>query len=191
MPLPTPTPPTFATPLDGAIGTVAAPHVGGSPNLTVDSGTKFGNPSPAAPVRITALSEASGGRVHYLATARTGNTLTVAPADGYPDIDLDIGDTLAVTCNKGMIGDIHAAILAGVADLAQVVETLNTNTTGFVFNQTTPSDTWVIDHGLGRFPSITVVDSAGSIVVGSVVYTTADRITVSFSGGFSGTAYLN
>jgi hypothetical protein len=61
----------------------------------------------------------------------------------------------------------------------------------FVFSQATPAATWTIAHGLGKFPSVTVVDSAGSVVVGDVNYADANNLTVGFSGGFSGKAYLN
>ena len=66
----------------------------------------------------------------------------------------------------------------------------------FTHNQTSTSDTWVITHNLHRFPSVTVVDSGGSIVMGNVVYNSNKQLTITFfSGGtalaFQGKAYLN
>jgi hypothetical protein len=61
----------------------------------------------------------------------------------------------------------------------------------FVFNQNQPLDVWEIRHTLNKFPSITVVDSAGSIIIGEVHYNSINSITVKFSGGFSGQAFLN
>lgn len=61
----------------------------------------------------------------------------------------------------------------------------------FTYEQTFASDTWTITHNLGRYPSVTVVDSAGSVVVGDVQYISKDRIILTFQGAFSGTAYLN
>jgi len=60
----------------------------------------------------------------------------------------------------------------------------------FTFNQLTPASTWVIVHNLGTFPSVTVVDSSGNWVVGGVHYDSPDQVTLTFSGGFSGTAVL-
>jgi hypothetical protein len=60
----------------------------------------------------------------------------------------------------------------------------------FVFSQLTPSDEWVITHDLDGFPSVTVVDSAGSVVVGNIQYNDTETVTLTFSGGFSGKAYL-
>ena len=34
----------------------------------------------------------------------------------------------------------------------------------FIYEQTSASDTWTINHSLGRYPSVTVVDSAGSVI---------------------------
>ena len=66
----------------------------------------------------------------------------------------------------------------------------------YTHNQTSTSNTWVITHNLNRFPSVTVVDSAGSIVVGTVVYNSNKQLTITFfsSGSalaFQGKAYLN
>jgi|TARA_R110001583_G_scaffold69458_1_gene196927 hypothetical protein len=66
----------------------------------------------------------------------------------------------------------------------------------YTHNQTSTSDTWVVTHNLHRFPSVTVVDSAGSIVVGTVVYNSNKQLTITFfsSGSalaFQGKAYLN
>lgn len=61
----------------------------------------------------------------------------------------------------------------------------------FVFIQQVSSSTWVINHGLGKWPSVTVLDTAGEMVVGDVLYLDTNRITLLFSASFSGTAYLN
>lgn len=61
----------------------------------------------------------------------------------------------------------------------------------FVFDQTFASDTWHIIHNLNKHPSVTVVDSAGSVVVGEVLYINENVLDVSFSAPFSGRAYLN
>jgi hypothetical protein len=68
---------------------------------------------------------------------------------------------------------------SGVADLT------------FTFNQLAPSIVWTIIHNLGKNPSVTVTDSAGTIVVGDVVYTGPNSLTIQFSVAFSGSAYLN
>jgi hypothetical protein len=61
----------------------------------------------------------------------------------------------------------------------------------YVHTQASPSSTWTITHNLDKKPSITVVDSAENVVIGNVVYDSANMVTISFTGGFSGKAYLN
>ena len=77
-----------------------------------------------------------------------------------------------------------------VVNLQTIVNAANDADT-FVFNQNTASNTWVIVHGLGKFPSVTVVDSANSVVVGSVAYDSPNQVTITFEASFSGKAYLN
>ena len=66
----------------------------------------------------------------------------------------------------------------------------------YTHNQSTTSNTWTIPHNLNRFPSVTVVDSADTIVYGTVVYNSANQLTITFFEGssalaFQGKAYLN
>jgi len=58
--------------------------------------------------------------------------------------------------------------------------------------QGTAATTWTIDHNLGYEPGgVAVVDSAGTEVVGTVTYSSTNRIVVSFTSAFSGKAYIS
>jgi hypothetical protein len=61
----------------------------------------------------------------------------------------------------------------------------------YAFNQASPSASWTINHGLNKFPSVTVVDSAGTQVLGDVQHIDNDNLTITFVNQFSGKAYLN
>ena len=61
----------------------------------------------------------------------------------------------------------------------------------FVYNQVTSSDVWEIEHNLDKYPSVTVVDSGGSVVVGEIVYIDKNKMRITFTSAFSGKAYLN
>ena len=63
--------------------------------------------------------------------------------------------------------------------------------TGNSFLQTPAQSVWVINHNLNKFPSVTVVDTAGSIILGEITYTDKNNLTLTFSAAFKGTAYLN
>jgi len=61
----------------------------------------------------------------------------------------------------------------------------------YIHTQPTVSATWMVEHHLGWFPNVTVIDSAGSTVEGDVAHIDNETMTISFSGAFTGTAYLS
>jgi hypothetical protein len=61
----------------------------------------------------------------------------------------------------------------------------------YTHNQLSSSSTWTITHNLSRFPSVTIVDSAGTVQIGEVFYVSSNQVIVSFSSPFGGKAYLN
>lgn len=61
----------------------------------------------------------------------------------------------------------------------------------FVFNQGQPSAEWVITHNLQKQPSVTVVDSSGDLIMGSLTYNSENQLTLNFSRTVTGKAYLN
>jgi hypothetical protein len=58
-------------------------------------------------------------------------------------------------------------------------------------DQLSPSNSWIITHNLDKYPSVSVVDSAGNTVVGDVKYESINKLTISFSSSFGGRAFLN
>ena len=61
----------------------------------------------------------------------------------------------------------------------------------YVHNQNITSASWLVPHSLNKFPSVTVIDSAGSVVIGEIEYIDMNNVTITFSAAFSGVAYLN
>lgn len=60
-----------------------------------------------------------------------------------------------------------------------------------VFEQLVASAIWTINHSLWKRPSVTVVDSAGTVVEGRMSYPSDTQVVVEFLNAFSGFAYLN
>ena len=54
-----------------------------------------------------------------------------------------------------------------------------------------PQDTWVIQHDLGKYPSVITFSEDGEIVHGHVVYEDANSIRVTFSESIKGRALIN
>ena len=61
----------------------------------------------------------------------------------------------------------------------------------FIFTQNATATVWNILHNLGKFPSITVIDSGNTVVTGEYIYIDNNNVQLNFSAAFSGKAYLN
>ena len=61
----------------------------------------------------------------------------------------------------------------------------------FQFNQNVPSDQWQVVHNLKKYPSVFVVDSAETVVIGEITYISENELIITFNAPFSGKAYLN
>jgi|TARA_S200002703_G_scaffold14420_1_gene12437 hypothetical protein len=65
------------------------------------------------------------------------------------------------------------------------------NDANFVFSQGSAAAQWVVTHNLGKKCSVTVVDSAGTFVIGQVTYNSDNQVTIDFEAAFSGKAFFN
>ena len=61
----------------------------------------------------------------------------------------------------------------------------------FEFTQGVPSTSWDVTHNLNKFPSISVVDTGSTTVIGSYEYINKNRVILNFSTAFAGKAFLN
>ena len=61
----------------------------------------------------------------------------------------------------------------------------------FVFEQGIASDTWVIEHNLNKYPSVSLVDSAGTQFDADVEYNDENTCTIRMNGATTGKAFLN
>jgi hypothetical protein len=57
--------------------------------------------------------------------------------------------------------------------------------------QDVPSSNWVINHNLEYFPSVEIVNSAGTAVIGDYQYVNANTVIANFTNPFAGKAYLS
>lgn len=88
--------------------------------------------------------------------------------------------------------DINDRLSNWIVEMVQSATTVpSSGDKYFRHSQNEPSQTWEINHGLGKFPSVSIVDSGKSAVIGEVQYLDENRLIVSFSAAFSGEAFLN
>jgi hypothetical protein len=50
---------------------------------------------------------------------------------------------------------------------------------------------WEIEHNLGKFPSVTVVDTANNVIYSDVAYDDLNNVTITFASSVTGYAYFN
>jgi nucleoside-diphosphate-sugar epimerase len=91
----------------------------------------------------------------------------------------------------GFIGHNLALYLKKEGCSVSIVDSLSVNNVLSFTDSDIKSDVWTINHGLGKFPSVTVVDSANTVVVGNVDYTSSQSLVITFNAAFSGCVFLN
>lgn len=72
----------------------------------------------------------------------------------------------------------------------QVLNMVLPATARHVHTQSTAASTWVINHALGGYPSVSVVDSSRTLVFGEITYPSTSQVVVNYSAAFSGYAFL-
>lgn len=60
-----------------------------------------------------------------------------------------------------------------------------------IHHQSQTSAEWTINHNLGKFPSVTIADSAGNVFFPAIKYVNENTCIVTMNAPMSGVAYLN
>ncbi len=103
------------------------------------------------------------------------------------NVDIIVSEEI-VTVELGTSGPQGATGAAGASGAPG--QTLYSDLS-YVHTQNSASATWTITHNLQFIPSITVVDSGGTVVEGSYNYPNSSTVVLTFSAPFSGKAYLS
>ena len=61
----------------------------------------------------------------------------------------------------------------------------------YTFTQLTAAATWTVAHNLGKYPSVSIVDTGNTQLMADVHYVDANNLTISFGAATSGSAYIN
>lgn len=82
-------------------------------------------------------------------------------------------------------------------NLNDVIEKLASNVNlsnidkNFVFDQSLASKIWTINHPLNKYPSVSIMDTAHTIIEGQVEWLSLHQIRITFNAPVSGIATLN
>lgn len=114
---------------------------------------------------------------------------------GYPAIDISL--LPGVPGQRGPTGPTGPTGIPGptgptgpAGDVTQLEATIP-SLVSYTHNQASVASTWTITHNLNFRPNVTVFDSANTMVEGSITHISNTELSVSFSAGISGTAYLS
>jgi hypothetical protein len=95
-----------------------------------------------------------------------------------------------VSDKQRLISQTQVAGSGSFSDLKEQLNFLVTTSISYVYQQDTPSSEWVIEHNLGRFPKVTILDENKEIINAYVHYDSENQITIKFSEPVRGIALL-
>jgi hypothetical protein len=105
----------------------------------------------------------------------------------------DLTATIVASPNRVDIAACGQTLTLDCGGLSLNGETVGVGTGDktYTHSQSLPATVWTVTHNLNKHPAVSVTDSAGNEVFGTVEYLTDDTLTVSFSVPFGGFAYCN
>ena len=95
--------------------------------------------------------------------------------------------------NSGTESDFLGSLAAGQLEAGESIRIEDSviRTATFVHEQIYSAFVWEVQHNLKKFPSVTVIDTGGNVMVGSITYLDDNNLIITFSHEFSGVVYLN
>ena len=160
---------------------------------------KFSGPTNGSPIaNITTMeisgADASGQNTVEFMEYLVGNNILISEQNdiskfGHFTIDSYTLNGTAYTLNLTNIGGNGNLDINKFYDFA--VFTLSSPDKTFEFDQGQPALVWTIQHNLNKFPSVSVVDTANTVVNSQVNYVDKNNITINNTAQFAGKAYLN
>lgn len=101
------------------------------------------------------------------------------------ELDIDIDNTVQVRRYVGVENDLIKV------EVNNTNETIEATSKTYVYEQGIASERWDIVHNLNKYPSVTVIDSAGDQVFANLNYVDENELVLDFGAEFTGKAYLN
>lgn len=90
----------------------------------------------------------------------------------------------------GAVWGAVTGTLSNQTDLWAYIQTFTAHD-NFVFTQSSAASVWTINHNMGKYPSVTIVDTANDEVEGQVNHVSNTQLTITFSAPVAGKAFMN
>jgi len=144
----------------------------------------------------TALQSVLNAHADFSASrnGETGNVTLTGLTTASPAVDVDAGITVSITDTEVVNEVLHTNASGHLkfTPFSSIMSGLNVlSDKAYTHTQSVSATVWVVTHGLDKYASVTVVDSAGTVVIGQVDYNSLNQITLTFKATFSGKAYFN
>ena len=163
------------------------------------AGGGVGNPFAATTTLLISKTAAGGGNIANFLALFNGKDIILAETKNINNFGRykvsSISDyskdtnflevTLDVTASNGVFA------IDGYYIFSEFQNPSTSGDASFTYSQAVAEDTWNIQHNMGKFPSITVIDTANTVVTGQYTYIDNNNVTLTFSAAFAGKAYLN
>jgi hypothetical protein len=142
---------------------------------------------------VVAIEDRSPQNVVAFLTYLVGSDILIVKQDDVSNFGHYKIDSYTVNASDVLtyIGGSGSLKLDKLYNIVNFVKADDVGDKSFTFTQINPSATWNITHNLGKFPSVSVVDTANTQVFTDVQYTNNNNLTLTFSAAFAGKAYLN
>lgn len=108
------------------------------------------------------------------------NELVVNFTEGILDVTID-DDGLSVLLTEEQV----------LASFGEVVEITYSAIADYIHTQSIASINWTVNHNLGKYPSVTIVDSGGDFSFADITYADTNTLHIIFTAAVGGYAYLN
>ena len=177
-------------------------YISANPGAGDFSGPVDGSAMISITTMQLSIADVSGQNVVAFMNYLVGNNILISEQNNISTFGHFTIDSYTIS-NAGFY-TLNLTNIAGNGNLTELLYydfalfTLPTQgTPTYVFEQGTPATEWgdgtpkVVTHNLGKFPSITVIDTGGTVVNGEYTYIDNNNITLHFSAPFAGKAYLN
>lgn len=109
--------------------------------------------------------------------------VTVIPAGSLP--------TSAVNGLDTQLQSVNNKIDATNVTVTALQNQVSSGIFGKTFNQTEPATEWVVNHGMNKYPAVTVMDSAGNEIECAVEHIDLNNLVISSVYPITGTASFN
>ena len=171
-------------------------YISANPGAGDFSGPVDGSAMISITTMQLSIADVSGQNVVAFMNYLVGNNILISEQNNISTFGHFTIDSYTIS-NAGFY-TLNLTNIAGNGNLTELLYydfalfTLPTQgTPTFIFNQGVAATTWNVNHNLGKFPSVTVIDTANTVVNGEYEYIDSNNITLKFSAAFAGKAYLN